>query len=74
MSSRVETVVIVREDHPNRLVEINKSDLKPEDVLYEPSNRGGLPAGSSGQMGDNQLCGPETGRPVVQRPAKRRRK
>jgi len=34
MSSKCETVVIVREDHPNRLVEINKSDLKPEDVLY----------------------------------------
>jgi hypothetical protein len=33
-SSILETVVILREDHPNKWVTINKTDLKPDDVIY----------------------------------------
>ena len=32
--SEIETVKIVREDAPGGYVVINKSDLKPDDVLY----------------------------------------
>ena len=32
---RLEIVTIFREDHPNGKVDINKSDLKPDDVIYE---------------------------------------
>ena len=30
----IETVIIVREDHPDGCVRINKSDMQPDDVLF----------------------------------------
>ena len=35
MTDTCETVVVVRKDHPNGSVEINKSDLQPGDVLFK---------------------------------------
>lgn len=38
MSDIVETVVVVRKDHPDGKVEINKSDLTEKDVLYHAAS------------------------------------
>ena len=39
MSEILETVVVIRKDHPAGKVEINKSDLKPSDVLSQESKK-----------------------------------
>ena len=39
MCETLETVVIIRKDHPAGKVEINKSDLKPGDVLSQESKK-----------------------------------
>lgn len=49
----IETVIIVRKDHPEGKVRINKSDMKDDDVIYtekqekvnaESTNKRGRPA------------------------------
>lgn len=35
MTDTLETVVIVREDHPDGKVLINKADMKKDDVIYK---------------------------------------
>lgn len=34
MTDKVETVTVVRKDHPDGKVDINKSDLTKDDVIY----------------------------------------
>ncbi len=36
MSEVLETIQVVREDHPDGYTEINKRDMSDDDVLYDP--------------------------------------